>query len=125
MSRWLLLVMIVLLPLRGWAGDAMAAEMSARQVQNAAVAVASQGQAPHHEAAHDDCAGHALDPQAGPAAQDADCPTCAMCQACSALALVSFAADTGAAAPGQQHPSGAFARFASADEARGFKPPIF
>lgn len=124
MSRWLLLVMIVLLPLRGWVGDAMAAEMSARHVQaNAAVDV-SQVQAPRHHAVHEDCADHASDPRAGPVGQSADCPTCAMCQACSALALVSFAADPDAAAPGQRRPHAVEARFASADEARGLKPPI-
>jgi hypothetical protein len=126
MSRWLLLLMIALLPLRGWVGEAMAAEMSAQQVQaNRAAAVVSQVQAPLHHAAHDDCIEHASDPRAGPAAaESSDCPACAMCQACSAMALVSFVEKCGAAAPRQQRPTSVEARFASADEARGFKPPI-
>ncbi len=125
MYRWLLLLMIALLPLRGWVGEVMAAEMSARQVQaNRTVAIVSQVQAPLHRAAHDDCIEHASDPRAGPAAASSDCPTCAMCQACSAMAHASFVASGGASALGQQRPASVEARFASADGARGLKPPI-
>ena len=126
MSRWLLLLMIALLPLRGWVGDAMAAGMSAQQVQaNRAVPAVSQVQAPRHHAVHDDCLEHATGPRAAAASADsADCPTCAMCQACSALALVSPATESGVGRPGQQRPAGGAAHFASADAARGLKPPI-
>lgn len=86
MRRWLLLLLIALLPLRGWVGEAMAGEMAQRQVQAAAAVQATE----RTQHAHDDCAGH--DDDAAASHHHGDCPTCAGCQACSAAALVSFVA---------------------------------
>jgi len=126
MYRSFLLLMIALLPLRGWIGDAMAAGMIAHQVQaDQRAAIVSQAQ-PLHLAGHEDCIGHGSDLRADPASGDdsSGCPACVMCQACSAVALASFTEAGGALAIGQQLPTGIEPRFASADEARGFKPPI-
>lgn len=88
MRRWLLLVMVLLLPLRGWMGVAMAGEMLQQHL-----AVPAQVAAMPAEAAHD-CDGHhaageaaAEEAQAG-TQPESDCPTCAYCQACSSVVLL-------------------------------------
>jgi hypothetical protein len=126
MRRWFILALIVLLPLRGWVGEAMAGEMLAQHLlatKNVAANPVSMGAAEHK-----DCMGHAT--QAAPDAQadspqpGSGCPTCAQCQACSSFALALPPAITlpplqAVAVPGQPA-----SHFASADVARGFKPPI-
>lgn len=130
MRRWLLLLVVLLLPLRGWMGDAMAGEFSA----HAAVGVQSHAHAVEHGApalqAHD-CAdhAHAAPVQARPAADaaapqaDGDCPTCASCQACSSVALFPASAGPAATVFSQRRPQTAPAAFASAEPAHFFKPP--
>lgn len=127
--RFLVLaLMIALLPLRSWAGDAMAVE---------AAAPALGGPAPAGQAAMDDChqnhgqaAGHAMGHEAAPAdtTQDehtgADCGTCTACQICHSVALTAvlpqaLAPVLPAAAPRSSQP-----RYASAAPAPGLKPPI-
>jgi hypothetical protein len=138
MHRWLLLLMIALLPLRGWVGDAMAGEMIAQQMGGAqqatsharAMHVAAQ---PPHERDHQgrDCMEHAQTPSGDSGATKGErqgevspCSTCASCQACSSPALtlgVETGSTRGFAPP---RPPSAAARFASADPAPGLKPPI-
>ena len=88
MRRWLLLLMIALLPLRGWVGEALAGQMIEQQV-HAAASAAQEAMHEQHAAAHDDCAG---DESASPTHDHADCSTCAGCQACSAAMLVGLVA---------------------------------
>jgi hypothetical protein len=125
MRRWFILVLIALLPLRGWAGEAMAGEMLAQHLiatKNAAASPASTGASEHK-----DCMGHATSaaPEAEVASpQPGSGPTCAQCQAYSSFALalppaIVLPPLAATAAPGQ-----AASHFASADVARGFKPPI-
>lgn len=137
MRRWLLLALIVLLPLRSWAGDAMASDMLVRHLAMAASAATlhmqrEAGQPPHeHTAVAPDCASHHLQAPSDFAQASADparltdfgCATCASCQACSAAALeftplalplISFAQATPVSPPW---------RFASADARQGDKPP--
>ncbi|WP_290427351.1 hypothetical protein [Ramlibacter montanisoli] len=135
MHRWLLLLVVLLLPLRGWMGDAMAA----RAVEPA-VAVAGL-QAHAHAIEHGARAGHGHDCDdhghsatvqveaaqqaadiAAPQA-DGDCPTCASCQACSSLALSPSPAAPAAMVFAHPRPQTAHAAFASAEPAHLFKPP--
>jgi hypothetical protein len=110
--HWFLIVMVALLPLRGWVGDSMAAQMVFQQVAQAG----SQG-------VMADCPGHNTD--AGEdAALDVSGTSCTTCQLCCAPALQS-AADIGfAAAPAQARPFRGAEGFASAAAPPGFKPPI-
>lgn len=129
MRRWFLILLIALLPIRGWVGDAMAGQMIGQHLAApniAEVAVAEQAASlPEHEG----CAGHAAGATQAPAeapATDisADCGTCTSCQVCHSVVIAPPSIDSGispvrhrvAALPGM--------RFASAEPARGFKPPI-
>jgi hypothetical protein len=146
MRRWLLILMVTLLPIRGWVGDAMAMEMAASAAAHANssqhtatlfiainvdrarikplidINLASEGDA--------DCPGHAealpTGPDASPATEaghDA-CNACTSCQVCHTVAL---AAAVNVSASNVQHfvtPPTLTSPFVSAPPARGFKPPI-
>ena len=79
-------------------------------------------------AMHDDCPGH-VKPAAGTteiaaSGEASPCPTCASCQVCSSVALAFASVMSISASFGEARPAPAKARFASADRAPGFKPPI-
>lgn len=123
MRRWLLLLMILLLPLRGWVGDALAGEMLRQHV----AAEARQDPGGHHEVrvAHGhDCDEHgtAAQAQAQPV-QLGDCATCASCQVCSAVALWPLAPPAVLASLSQPQPHGGEPACTSAEPAHAFKPP--
>jgi hypothetical protein len=136
MHRWLLVLLVALLPLRGWVGDAMAGQMLQQQLA-AAVAAMPAGSGDHVGAnAHEDCMGHEA-PVAGADAMAhadagvaldgspaADCPTCASCQACSSVALASVAPAPIAARFSQPPPASFDRAHASAERTSAFKPPI-
>lgn len=146
-------LMIALLPLRGWVGDAMATEMTLAQSwqQTTIKGVASNnhgtwinthfdhkivilnalhGAKARHEAqmplpplAARNCAGHAFAGH-GPSAS-MTCDACVACQACHTAALGPHAARLlDTAFRIRALPGGPTARFASADTARDQKPPI-
>lgn len=130
MRRWLLVIMLLLLPLRGVVGDAMAGQML--QHGAAAAATAEGGHARHgrehdhaaHAAAHD-CDQHR---DAGAAAENAeaapsDCPTCAGCQACSSVALAMNFEPPPPVAFTQPRPQTVTSVHPSADQPHAFKPP--
>lgn len=133
MQRWLLLLVVVLLPLRGWMGDAMAAQA----VPHPVLGVQAHAHAVEHGVrgghGHDcDERGHSATVQVEAAQQaadiaapqaDGDCPTCASCQACSSLALSPSPAAPAAMVFAHPRPQTAHAAFASAEPAHLFKPP--
>lgn len=130
----LLALMIALLPVRGWVGDAMATGMAAGQLQyqpEAAKSIASHahetGMQAHfnHEAAAQavtDCASHA----AGGTSHTADthCGSCSVCQACQTVALSTMAPDLTPVVHRFTRPRAVAPQFASAEAALGQKPPI-
>ena len=138
MRHLLLILMIALLPLRGWAGDAMATEMAAGQVAQmqqtygATKSIAAKAHAEsvkadfdHETAVPDavrtvaDCAGHG--------AEDTDsshCDTCSACQACHTVALAHAAHKVSSTFQAFALPQSAVDQFASADAALRQKPPI-
>jgi len=137
MRHLLLALLIALLPLRGWVGDAMATQMAAGQLQHQqtqAAPPASHGHeameahAGHEEASTEvsvtlhDCAGQA--DESGSHAADGHCETCAACQACHTVALSPTAPGLVAAFSAPTLPRQAADQFASADAALGQKPPI-
>lgn len=127
MRRWLLVLLIALLPLRAWLGEAMAADMLAQH----AAPVAAQQSASAHGAAGD-CAGHHAKPgdagsAAGPQAQSGeglDAANCAACQVCSTMALAFRQPQVSAPDFGAAPPVPAAFTFASAEPAPADKPPI-
>jgi hypothetical protein len=140
MHRWLLVVMVLLLPLRGWVGEAMAGQMLQ---QHAAIVSAVAGEAARPGHVHADAPAHAhgdghaqahdCDHSQGqaPSASEggqhanghADCPTCASCQVCSSVALSSVAWLPAPVAYSHPQPQAAQPSFASAEPALAYKPP--
>lgn len=120
--RYLLLaLMITLLPLRGWVGNAMAVDMASQQ------AVQAQADVKQASAMPEDCPMHA---QAGaeaagdPVTADGHCNDCNTCELCLALAslpwpMVAMGSFTPhAGPPSTGHP------FSSAESITRLKPPI-
>jgi hypothetical protein len=139
MRRFSFVLMIALLLLRGWMGEAMATGMALTPLQpqpSATQAVAAHTHAPgtqmhvghepaepeafHHAQAVHDCAG---DP-ASDEASDADHAHCVACQVCHTVALAPSAPGTHPAFSARALPRATAAFFASADTAIGQKPPI-
>ena len=138
-------LMIALLLLRGWVGDAMVNSMALAPLQHSlpsvtamqmsmpmahdAAPISAAPQTTHkaapdaeHAMAHD-CAGHPAPDDNSPAAST-HCQTCDACQACHGVALIPPATSPGAAFGTRAQPPAPAARFASADAAPGQKPPI-
>lgn len=148
MRTLLLALMIALLPIRGWLGDAMALEMARHSLPvasastvSAAPGAAMATQAHCHEAmeamdatdtvdadagmqmAMDMSDGHASHDTTG-GADHQGCGTCTACQVCHTVALGGMPLiDTVHGAP-QAAPAAHTSRFASAEPAQGLKPPI-
>ena len=140
MRHLFLIIMIALLPLRGWVSDAMATGMAATQAQQTQ-AVATKIVATHTGAASAkthfdletmtaaadptaaDCSGHVL--AAKSHAADTHCESCSICQACHTVALSPVAAGVSAAFNLGTLPRAAAAQFASAQTALGEQTPIF
>lgn len=152
MRTLLLALMIALLPIRGWLGDAMAVEMAKHSLPVAASAAASMATAAAdahcHEAmqagdhsgmdmqtsadtddvpapfAHATHDTHDRHDNEGAGADHQGCGTCTSCQVCHTVALGGMPlVDTVHSAP-QAPPAAHASRFASAEPAQGLKPPI-
>lgn len=106
MHRWVLVLMLVLLPLRGWAGDAMAGRMLAQEAAGS------------HEMA--ECMGHGEPAHSGAAAHPSPCIDCPLA-AVALLPALPGKAPTSFAPP---RPGAGPAGFSSADLPPRFKPPI-
>ncbi|MEO7953124.1 MAG: hypothetical protein ABIR35_03375 [Polaromonas sp.] len=137
MRHLFLIILIALLPLRGWVNDAMATGMVTAQVQQQA---AEKIVAPHaHEAGAKarhgtetlvadasqtagDCSGHAYSGRAH--ADDKHCDSCSVCQACHTVALPLAGAHVSASFNLRSVPRAGESQFASAEAALGQKPPI-
>lgn len=131
MRRWFVLLMVLIMPLRGIAADAMAITM-ALSMPDWAPATSLQAIAPQAAPAHHaDCEEHAVmaDASAAPAddpvvAADDNCPTCASCMVCSSAALAMQGPVPPSLSLPHALPPSAGEAFHSAAARRGFKPPI-
>jgi hypothetical protein len=128
MRRWLLLLVVLLLPLRGWMGDAMAGQMLQHSAADMNVHASAVAGAEHAAPVHD-CADHAHaapapahEQQAQPEA-GTDCRTCASCQVCSSVALSPTPTAVAASAFSHPRPQTVQLAYASADTGLFFKPP--
>jgi hypothetical protein len=147
MRRIFIILMIVLLPLRGWAGAVMAAEMSAYMVMQNETAINFVAAAAYPERVsatfnsenelkiQPECPGHAAQhsglESASATAQESDqttpkahCENCGTCQVCNSLVLSSNAAVQSTVLPKSSLAPAAGFSFASALLATGQKPPI-
>lgn len=136
MMRLLLFaLMIAVLPLRGWMGDAMATEMALAQFQPAqsatkiiAAGAHEMGNGAHfyHEAGTPEAVHDCGEPASDDAlhAENAYCESCAACQVCQTLALAPVATDLNAPFSARTLTHAASTRFASAEAVFGQKPPI-
>ena len=125
MRLFVLALMIVLLPLRGWVSDAMATEMlsaGAMHLQIATNAVEDHAHQADVSQAMTDCAGQGA-PEGTPDT-DTHCVTCSVCQACHTVALLPDAAHSVAVVSSPALPYSPATVFASALVALGQKPPI-
>jgi hypothetical protein len=144
MRHLLLALMIALLPLRGWVGDAMATQMAAAHVQHrqlvsteqsatktiaaSAYHIGSEGHSAHEEMSPEatlpmhDCAGQTTDSSIP--ADDTGCESCAACQACHTVALSPAVPGHSPVFEARSLPRPASDQFASADAVLGQKPPI-
>jgi cytochrome c5 len=103
----LIALMIVLLPVRGWVGDAMATTMGLQQAALSAAAATPQ------------------DTSAADPAIDEACTGCSTCQMCHTVAIAVLPSTAQAPARLEAAPAGFSASFTSVSRAPGFKPPIF
>ena len=147
MRHLFIVFLIVLLPLRGWASDAMATEMIVSQVQEQqhiatkliAEYLYETGAKAYFYAefavkqlaeATTDCADHFASGQADADAAHCEscsaCQVCQVCQVCHTVALPPAPALTAFGAFSLDRlPPAEVAQFTSAQAARGQKPPIF
>lgn len=114
MHRLLVIIMIVLLPLRGWAGDLMSFQMAA----SSAVAHVADDMPPA-------CPMHAQTDQAQTNHAQPDMKNCASCGLCIPLADLAFSRFDLVTATKDTQPLFGTANFASALVAPTAKPPIF
>jgi hypothetical protein len=128
MRLLVLILAIVLLPLRGWLGDAMmlapVQQASAGHAMHAMAESGMQAHAMHAMPSADDHAVHAAH-----AAMDHDDThtahtTCDTCQFCHSVAVTAWPEVPMPAAAPAHVPIADAMRFASAEAAQGFKPPI-
>jgi hypothetical protein len=124
--HWLLVFLVLLIPLRGWVGEAMAGQML-EQVMAAHEAHAEEASHAHmHMHLADDCDEHAASAspsEPSPAGAHADCGTCAACQACSSVALSTALPPPLAATVTQPRPESVQRTYASAEPLPARKPP--
>lgn len=119
MRVWLLLVLIALVPLRTWAGDVMAIQMSAHTNITSAAAMEAPA------AAHANCHEMQAEPEIAPTSTaQGHCATCASCQACFTVGLATPPLQIAEQALPHHLPLAAIAQFTSAVLALGHKPPI-
>lgn len=144
MRFFVVILMLVLLPLRGWMGDAMATGMAAGAVHTVSASAQEQTSDGHFEhlevdtrpvaRAMTDCAGHTAAPmsEAFPAGQVSSDPTdqnghgdhCQTCQACHSVAMSSSALPKSSSFSAPSQPQALSAPFTSAFAALSQKPPI-
>ena len=114
MRRWFVVLLIVLLPWRAWAGDAMVLSMAPTQERALAAATSVAATAPH-------CADHAATDAAG----SGEPATHAVCDICNGPLLAAMPAVSARQDPlPQARLTTAAVRFASALPHPGHKPPI-
>lgn len=131
MRLFVIALLIVLLPVRGWMGDAMAINMLGMADMHSLAAQAAPTDHKASGADHEVCAGMSMAsaPAGVPGAEGTqgsmtDCESCALCQACNMVAFAALSGAVQSIALPRFSPLGLQSHFASAHLRRGVKPPI-
>jgi hypothetical protein len=120
MRRFIFILMIALLPLRGWMGEAMATEMSAiNLIAVQAINTPANADFPVENGVSD-CELHKNNTTASTTTKS----SCTHCQACHATGLVSTGQITSFEKVHYAQPLAQASQFASASIAHSQKPPI-
>lgn len=126
MRHLLLALLVALLPLRGWVGDAMATGMLTEQLTaahatapNAADATGSESAA-HKSSPAADCHGH----EASAEESDSSQHNCTACNLCHSVAFAPEFSEWQPTSVPAKPPLSGSRSYASADIAAGLKPPI-
>ncbi len=119
MRLFLLTLMIVLLPLRGWVGDDLTMQGSVPEHQ---VAMGASVQDNCHEMQQHDM--HQPSVATDTAQAEEDCGNCTSCDTCHSLALAATLLPAPVVQARMRQPPALSRRHASADLHPGFKPPI-
>ncbi len=128
----LLALMIALLPVRGWMGNAMAVDMASQVVakaQKAPTAESTGTVADSDASMAADCPMHAQSADNAAADREAQvsgvhCNACDTCELCLALATSTWPGASALAFAPHLAPLATGYRFSSADSFSSFKPPI-
>ncbi|MBC7608673.1 MAG: hypothetical protein H7228_03710 [Polaromonas sp.] len=119
------IIMIALLPLRGWAGHVMAVDMAGQQIAVAQKAVATHASKDSIVAMPADCLMLAqVGADKDSVTSNAHC-NCDSCELCLALASVKDTGFLAATFTPHTAPQASSAGFSSADRATSLKPPIY
>jgi len=122
MRRWLVLLMVVMLPLRGWAGDLMSVQMATMNAAADTVA-AMPADCPMHIASHAEAqASDATEPT--PAHTGSGMQSCSSCELCIPLAKLACGSLEAVSFAVHEQPLMPSVDFASASLAPVVKPPI-
>lgn len=128
MRHWLLIIMIALLPLRDWAGDAMALSMWATPDSHPAAAPCHDAATPMVSVAMDGDSHHATESETMAHGSDtsngAQHATCNACDVCNGPAMTQALHSTSATPRVHAHVAPTSERFTSVLPPRGSKPPI-
>lgn len=135
MRRWFFVLLILLLPLRGWVGDAMAMQMALPGPHAPATGAMQHGDGdsgPAHthtnsvaSAAAGDCGAHTAGQGTSDEMDATHCVACAMCQSCHTVAVLLSPDALTATQTSPASPAATMHVFASADRALLLKPPIY
>ena len=135
MRRLLFVLLVLLLPLRGWVGDAMAIQMALpghHAPASGAMQHADSGSEPVHShmstiasAAADDCAEQTGAQDTGNESDASHCEACAMCQTCHTVAVLQPPDLLAANQASPTSPPAIMQVFVSADRTLFLKPPIY
>ena len=117
------ILMIALLPLRGWAGHVMAVEMAAQQITASQQATTEQAKNDAALAMPADCPmlGQVADDDSSKSNTQCSCETCELCVALASARQAGFFEATFTPCT---TPHAVIAGFSSADRSTGLKPPI-
>jgi NAD-dependent dihydropyrimidine dehydrogenase PreA subunit len=126
MHRLIVILMIALLPLRTWAGDIMAIQMTAPTHAELSATVSDTASGHEMQVVEADCPGHGATAAGGVTLESSpdSCSTCVTCQICHSVAIAVSAPDLLAQASFAPAPAFDTPRFTSAEPALSQKPPI-
>jgi hypothetical protein len=128
MRRFIFILMIALLPLRGWMGEAMATSMAVNEITTNTIAIEATNTMAISEFTSKnemiECDMHKLQSHEVSNGESTANPSCTHCQACHATGLVNTVEINSITSVHLAQPLAFSSHFASANVALSQKPPI-